>query len=298
MGEIRARTLEIEARSQFNLGNYTAARQHFEQALKTARRIDLRVIISRLLTGLGAVARRLGDYDESELYARECLVLCLEIGQLAGTAAAYAALGDVAYHRGKLEEARTNHEQALAIYRQLGDLHGIADQALSVAFILFEEGEVEEAEAMIQEAYQIGEKIDTEMVMTRAYYHLAKVARSRGEMASAQLLVKKAIEIADRAGIQMMKALGLRLLGEFLEREQTVQPEQYFQECLALLEKLGERFEVAWTLRSFADFLCQRGEVERAKTLYQQAISIFETIGAERERTITLGNLNTLISEK
>jgi hypothetical protein len=64
-----------------------------------------------------------------------------------------------------------------------------------------------------------------------------------------------------------MKALGLRLLGEILARQQPVQAEQYFQESLALLEKLEERFEVAWTLRSFANLLCDRGEVERARSL-------------------------------
>ncbi|HEX7567732.1 MAG TPA: tetratricopeptide repeat protein [Anaerolineaceae bacterium] len=90
-----------------------------------------------------------------------------------------------------------------------------------------------------------------------------------------------------QAGIQMMKALGLRLLGEILARQQPVQAEQYFQESLALLEKLGERFEVAWILRSLANLLCDRGEVERAITLHQQAVSIFEEIGAERECKIT-----------
>ncbi|HEX7567731.1 MAG TPA: AAA family ATPase, partial [Anaerolineaceae bacterium] len=223
VGEIRIKTFEIEASSNFNLGNYPAARQYFEHALKTARRIDLPVIIPRLLSGLSAVARRLGDYDEAEAYAREGLALCLKIGLLDGTAAAYATLGNVAYNRGRLEESRSNHEQALVIFRQLGDLHGIADQVLSVAFVLFEEGEVDEAEIRIQEAYQIGETIDAEMVMTRAHYHLAKVARYRGDLESARLHVEKAIEIANQAGIQMMKALGLRLLGEILARQQPIQ---------------------------------------------------------------------------
>ena len=97
-----------------------------------------------------------------------------------------------------------------------------------------------------------------------------------------------------QTGIQMMKALGLRLLGEILAHQQSVQAEQYFQESLALLEKLGERFEVAWTLRSFANLLCDRGEVARAITLYQQAVTIFEEIGAERERKITQEKLKNL----
>jgi len=90
------------------------------------------------------------------------------------------------------------------------------------------------------------------------------------------------------------EALGLRLLGEILARQQSIQAEQYFQESLALLEKLGERFEVTWILRSFANLLCDRGEFERAITLHQQAVSIFEEIGAERECQITQEKLQKL----
>jgi ADP-dependent phosphofructokinase/glucokinase len=59
-----------------------------------------------------------------------------------------------------------------------------------------------------------------------------------------------------------------------------------------VLEKLGERFEVAWTLRSYARLLAAQAEPKRAKALLRQASSIFSELKAEWELEKTHAELS------
>lgn len=283
-GTIEVDTRYIMACSYFVLGNYPNAVTHYEQALATARHLKYEAIIPRLLIGLGNVARRRGEYARAKAFAQESLSLCKKIGLVDEIAAAQGTLGFVAYNLGRLDEALEYFDQALTICRQLGDLHGIADFCLSLAFVLLDREEVKTAKAYLEEAYQIGEGINSEMVLTRAFYHSAKVARINGDVEQAKIKGENAIQTAKRAGIKMMEALSCRLLGEILIQEhESAQAEYYLQRSLSILEKLEERFEVAWTLRSYARLFLKRNERQRAISLYYQAIAIFESLGALRE---------------
>jgi ATP/maltotriose-dependent transcriptional regulator MalT len=122
------------------------------------------------------------------------------------------------------------------------------------------------------------------LVLIRANYHLAKVAQARGDLELAQARVLRAARLAEGADIEMMKALAYRLLGEILvQQRQLAQAEQHMLDSLHTLERLGERFEVAWTLRSYARLLWVRAEPGAAQALLRQAIAIFAELKAERE---------------
>jgi DNA-binding SARP family transcriptional activator len=285
------------AQSYFHLGNYDIAVLHYERALEIARRLGRRADLPPLLIGLGDVARRRGDYARAEAYARESLSVCQAVGHIAGLGAAHGTLGNVAYNRGHLEAALQHYEQARSIFRQLGDRHGVADYCLSLAFVLFDRGEIEAAEAHLHEAYQIGEALQAELVLIRANYHLAKVAQARGDLELAQARALRAAHMAEGADIEMMKALAYRLLGEILvQQRQLAQAEQHMLESLHALERLGERFEVAWTLRSYARLLWVRAETGAAQALLRQAIAIFSELKAERELERTQQELSRLQS--
>ncbi len=87
--------------------------------------------------------------------------------------------------------------------------------------------------------------------------------------------------------------MGRRLLGEILGQERRpAQAERHMLHSLSVLEKLGERFEVAWTLRSYARLLAARAEPKRAKALLRQASSIFGELKAERELEKTYAELS------
>jgi DNA-binding SARP family transcriptional activator/virulence-associated protein VapD len=283
------------AQCYFNLGNYDTAVSHYEHALESARLLGQQAIIPRMLIGLGNVARRRGDYSKAEEYAHESLALCQKIGLVSEIALSHGTLGNVSYNRGDLNEAFLHFKQSLDIFRQVGELHGIADYCLSLAFVLLEQDQVDLAERYLLEAAQIGDEINADLVKIRAKYHLAKVAVARADFEAARSSLEVSIAKAKKAGIQLMEALGMRLLGEISAGDfETHQAERHILESLEILEKLGERFEVAWTLRSYGRLLAIRGEQKRALTLMEQASAIFEDLEALRELAKTYNEISRL----
>jgi predicted ATPase/DNA-binding SARP family transcriptional activator len=288
VGSVQASIYDTMAQCDFNLGNYDSAVSKYQQALEMAHRLNQQAIIPQLLIGLGNVDRRRGDYFQAEKYASESLELCQKIGLVSGIAMANGTLGDVAYNRGKLDDAFMHFKLTLDIYRQLGERHGIADYCISLAFVLLEQDEIEAAERLLWEAIKIGEELSADLVQIRAHYHLGKAALKSNNLTVAWNEVQKSIEKAESTGIQLMIAFGYRLRGEILVQQMDFnQAKQNILDSLNILEKLGEHFEVAWTIRSYARLLIACGEAERALAYLQQAASSFANLNAERELTKT-----------
>jgi tetratricopeptide (TPR) repeat protein len=186
-------------------------------------------------------------------------------------------------------------KQTLDIYRQLGERHGIADYCISLAFVLLEQNEVEAAERSLQEAVQIGEELNADLGADIEPIPLGKAYMKRGNLEAVWVEVEKSVEKAEAAGIQLMIAFGYRLRGEILAQQMEFnQAEQNILASLSILEKLGEHFEVAWTLRSYAQLLSLRGETSRAQALLQQAAAIFGDLEAERELAKTQREFSSL----
>lgn len=295
----RVAVYEIMANSYFNLGNYEAAVKHYLLALEIAQKQDQRHLAARLLIGLGKVARRRGNYVQAGDYARESQELCRAIGHISGEAASLGLLGDVAYNRGDFKQAISCYEGALSTFRQLGDQHAIADYCLSLAFVKIDKGENDEAEDYLQEALIIGHNLNATLVLIRAQYHLARVARARGHLDQAQDRVERALEGAQIAGIRLLEAAGHHLLGDILpQKQQPAQGERHLIKGLRLFESLGDRFETAWTLRSYARLLTQRGDLSYARPQLQRAAALFAELGAQRELIRTNNELALLDSHQ
>jgi tetratricopeptide (TPR) repeat protein/uncharacterized protein (UPF0147 family) len=290
---------EIMANCYFHLGNYAAAVNNYLSALEIAQKQDKRHLAARLLIGLGNVARRRGDYVEAGDYARESQELCRAIGHISGEAASLGLLGDVAYNRGDFKQAISCYEEALSTFRQLGDQHGIADYCLSLAFVKIDKGEIDEAEEHLQEASSIGHNLNATLVLIRAQYHLARVARARGHLDQAQDQVERALEAAQSAGIRLLEAAGHHLLGDILpQQKQSAQGELHLIKGLRLFETLGDRFETAWTLRSYARLLTKRGDLSHARPQLKRAAALFAELGAQRELARTNNELAMLDSHQ
>jgi len=280
----RVAVYEIMANSYFHLGKYEAAVSHFMLALEIVRQKDQRPVAARLLIGLGNVARRRGDYAEAENYAWESQELCGGIGHMSGEAASLGLQGDVAYNRGDFKQAISCYEGALSTFRQLGDQHSIADFCLSLAFIMIDMDEIDEAENHLEEALSIGQNLNARLVLIRAQYHLARVSRARGEFDEALAQVERTLEAAQGAGSRLLEAAGHHLLGDILsQQQQPARGEVHIVKGLRMFEDLGDRFETAWTLRSYARLLKQRGDISRADGQLQRAAALFAELGAERE---------------
>jgi hypothetical protein len=88
-------------------------------------------------------------------------------------------------------------------------------------------------------------------------------------------------------------------LGDILpQQKQPAQGELHIIKGLRLFESLGDRFETAWTLRSYARLLRNRGDLSHARPQLQRAAALFAELGAQRELSRTNNELAQLDSQQ
>jgi tetratricopeptide (TPR) repeat protein len=126
IGEFTRLAQESNADLLVTLGecDYAEAALFYEDALKTAQLIDIRMGQGIVMMTLGDLYNIVGDYDQSKFYSEKALVIMREVGYRMGEDIALCNLGQNAYVRGEYESARVSIEQALTIAKEIEDRVG------------------------------------------------------------------------------------------------------------------------------------------------------------------------------
>jgi len=146
-----------------NLGDYTPAKEMFQQAIEYWKRVDNAYWLSNLLNNLGVVQQMIGDYQgavdslENGLhYARSSGNTRLEAFILAGIADVYSELEAV-------EEAQNAYQQAQIIAQRVQENFLLVYLNLQEAALISANGDFTGANKLIQDARRIAEADHSEM---------------------------------------------------------------------------------------------------------------------------------------
>jgi CHAT domain-containing protein len=105
----------------FSLGGYAKAIDYYQQSLAIAREIQDRLGERRALGNLGSAYRSLGDYAKSIGYQQQSLAIAREIQDRLGEETALGNLGLAYYSLGDYANAIDYHQQSLAIAQEIKD---------------------------------------------------------------------------------------------------------------------------------------------------------------------------------
>jgi len=239
-----------------------------------------------MIFNLGNLMRQADRPAEAEPLLREALAIDRKAlgNESPSVASDLNVLGLVLRTRGQLEEAESVLREALAIKRKaLGDEHPNVPPALNnLALVLGEAGRYDQAIAFAREAVAIDLKVLGEENSATATHtmNLSMLLNDAGRSAEAEPLGRKAlaVRIKMRGEDHPDVALGLARVGEILlARGKVAEAIGLLERSLAFpTEKLPAR-SVPRALASSALGACltTRGDHERAKTLLEDASSVF-----------------------
>ncbi|MDY7094640.1 MAG: tetratricopeptide repeat protein, partial [Acidobacteriota bacterium] len=130
-----------------DLGDFTAARESFETAVKGFREGEDRRGEALAYRQLAEVLAVQGDPDEAlRLLREESLPVYERLGDVRSRAITMGQIADILFRRGDLEEAlRIRREEELPVYERLGDVRSRAITMGKIADILGARGDLEEA---------------------------------------------------------------------------------------------------------------------------------------------------------
>ncbi len=175
-----ARTLNNLGLAQHYLGDYAAAAQSFEEALRLAQRCRLPHVESCVLLSLGDLELDRGALEAAAARYERGLAIAEMLPNAYLARYATAALGQVARLRGDLDRAEILARQAVHEARACSSRHEEGAYLRVLALVRLERGELEEAQRALEAATGLLAACGARKELAQARFARAQVALAAG----------------------------------------------------------------------------------------------------------------------
>jgi tetratricopeptide (TPR) repeat protein len=172
------------AMTLYELGDFEAARKHFERILELREGSDEKWIIVRATAGLGAVHNAVGKPREALRYHLRALKISEAGDDRFGKAKALHELG-VTYERlGDRKQAIDCYSKSLALREEVGQREAQCTSLIALGNMSATE-DPEKALAYLERALEISEQVNAKPRTSQAHEALSRVHEIRGDTAKA-----------------------------------------------------------------------------------------------------------------
>jgi len=248
--------LLIAGERELQINAYSTAEKAFKRALELLPKDDLRARL-QILTRLGETYRQVGNFAESKYHLIE----------------------------------------ALGLAQMLGDTPAQAEVRFEMSQLLVLRGDFQRAFQYLAEALPLARQSENPRILGRVLYGLGDVNwRLQAEAADILPLLKESHAHAQKANDQAQIVYILNRLGTLdIDENKHDQGRQYFNQCIELARKIGNREREAVALLNIGAAAWYERDFAQARDFYQQAYRIFESYNKQdHSAAVTLYNLGLI----
>jgi tetratricopeptide (TPR) repeat protein/transcriptional regulator with XRE-family HTH domain len=262
-------------------GDYPAAAQVMEEALGIFRDLGDRNGQANALFQLGEVRRRTGNYPAAAQALDQALTIFRDLGDRSGQANALLFVAIVWRRTGDYPAAGQALEEALGIFRDLGDRLGQANALLYRGAVRRMTGDYPDAAEAQEQALDIYRDLGNRLGQANARLHIGIVRRMTGDYPAAAQALEQALDIYRDLGERGGEAEALNENGT-LHRVSgdLAQAEVSHRRALDLARAIASSWDEGHALAGLGRCALTAGHATPAGALLQQALEIFQRIGA------------------
>ncbi len=185
-------------------------------------------------------------------------------------------LGDKYLEKGKLELAQPLLEESLSLCKNQENPTAEAIVAFSLASLYLKNQEIDQAEKTARPAYDLYHKDNDEKGLAKICLLLGDIQWAKGSFEQAATYFQKAKEICKTGGDTIGSATLLDRIAKMhrlLDNDE--QAMIHFHESLNCWQELGVPDREGMTLTNLGDLYRKRGDLSRAVSCHEQALSIY-----------------------
>lgn len=260
-------------------GQVDSARAFFQRSLAQPEILGTRTH-GRLLTLLGQIARRKGEYPEARRLLERSIVIKEADGFEDDLPQSFNLLGLVVWDEGRYVEAASHFHRALDGFRAQRDRSGITRVSNNLGLVSFGLGRFDEARELFQTARDSARALGETLFEGRATINLAMWEIWAGDPQEALVLLSEArgpiAESADDHGLANalgQTAVAYRVLGE------PGLALAHLDSAITIARREEMPFELTENLVILADLYAEAGEVTQALQHYAEAHRLATEMG-------------------
>lgn len=235
-------------------------------------------VMTRALNWSGAFAWGQADRATTAARSEQALALARQSGDQSGEGWALINLAIVAAEQGALKQSVALSAEAETLLARAGDRHGVAASLFNQGIVAGMTGDVAAKRALLErsiaESRAIGDRIQAAWTISS----MVGLERERGNREQARLLLEEALATAREFRFGRIESSALLGLAELAgERGDVGQVESYLQEARGTHRDLGRGLHglsLAYGLNDFGYLVLERGDVARARGLFEEAIAV------------------------
>jgi tetratricopeptide (TPR) repeat protein len=285
------RVIHQLARAEAELGEVSAAKEHYQQALASCPEAEEQTKAA-IIHNLAGNYLRQGEIDEAISLYQQSLELKRRIGNVQGEAATLHNLAIIYAQQGEIEEAISLYQQSMEITQQIGDVEGAATALHNLADIHAQQGEIEQAISLYQQSMEIKQRIGDVQGEAATLNKLADIYLKQGHIKKAIYLYQQSLEFKRRIGNVQGEAVTLQNLAYIHAQQGEIEEAiSLYKQSLKLTRRIGDVKTEATALHNLADIHAQQGEIEKAIFRYQQSMEITKRIRYVQGEAATLHKL-------
>jgi DNA-binding NtrC family response regulator/tetratricopeptide (TPR) repeat protein len=237
------------------------------------------------LHNIGWTLKSLGNWAAATEHLYRAIALCEEHNFRDLLLSARMELGELSLKRSDHESAAHMFRAVIAAEQEARSSGRLLREALSdLGWTFYRSGDLGQAEVTLEEAARLSESAGDRYVLATICRHRAEVALAQGRLdAVGELLARAARHAAD---LSLRKQQGEVLRVQALlaaARAQTGQALELFEMSEAMLEPLGDTFELGLTRLQHGRLLVEFGWSEQALPLLQVAARTFRRLSVVTE---------------
>ncbi|MCC7479142.1 tetratricopeptide repeat protein [bacterium] len=280
-------------------GNYSAARELFEQSLAIRRELSDRWGEALELYWLGYVDRRLNNISAAREFYGQSLAIRRETGDRQGEGQAALKLGELEEREGKFAAARELYAQGLEIQCELGGRPGQAEAIHGLASLEYRQGNFNAALELWGQALAIRRDLGDREGETRTLNCLGNTSYEQGNFSAAQERYVKALAILRETNSRSDEAQVLNNLGNVKRRQGNYsEARELLEQSLAIHVELGHRMDASYSLNNLGEIERQQGNYTAARELFGRSLAIKRELGDRWAEAYTLHGLGLLEHEQ
>jgi predicted ATPase/DNA-binding CsgD family transcriptional regulator len=258
-------------------GHLNEGQTFTEKALSASEGILVTVQArAKALIAAGTLASIQNDYDRTEAYCRESLLLFRELGDQQGMALSLYLLSVVPMMKGDNVAARSLTEEALTLFREMGDNERVAWSLSTLGLLDTHEEKYANAGALYEESLAIHRKLGNKRGIAATLLRLAQLLFvSLGDQTALRSLLDEGLalnnELGEREGIANVHSLSAQLA---FRQGDISSARSQIEKSILLYKEIGQRRALAESLAILARIALSQGERTEARVLYDESQEI------------------------
>jgi adenylate cyclase len=249
----------------------TEASAWAQKAFELAERLGNPEVLAACYNDLGTLSMKSGELQKASEYYEKGLKIALE-NNSTYSVNFYNNLCELYWITGEFEKRFETAQKGSELSKKIGSLYGSAwlDSVLARSYM--EMGEMQKAISMFEDVLALVKRLKYTVLISSVMASLGECYRFSGEWDKSLQYLMEAHDIARGVGEYQFLGNATLLLGElFMEMEDYVEAEKYFEESKEIYEKAEDTAnQRAYVFPALSRLYLNNGETEKAKELIDE----------------------------